>query len=118
MIIPEPYLPSIWILIVCGVIFFLLFLLHLCRDYGFYNQHRGLEERRQKFQKVEYNLSVCQNIVVSPISPERRDIIGDIILCPPRPQVNPIQDFVPLKAVKLLPNSHVESAKAVKFEPN
>ena len=92
MIIPEPYLPSIWILIVCGVIFF--------RDYGFYNQHRGLEERRQKFQKVEYNLSVCQNIVVSP---ERRDIIGDIILCSPRPQVNFIENPIPAKAVKFFP---------------
>ena len=110
MIIPQPYLPSIWILIVCGVIFFLLFLLHLCRDYGLYNQHRGLPERRQKFQKVEYNLSVCQNIVVSPISPERRDIIGDIILCPPRPQVNFIENPIPAKAVKFSPSSHVASA--------
>jgi hypothetical protein len=107
MIIPQPYLLSIWILIVCGGIFFLLFLLHLCRDYGLYNQHRGLPERRQKFQKVEYNLSVCQNIVVSP---ERRDIIGDIILCSPRPQVNFIENPIPAKAVKFSPSSHVASA--------
>jgi hypothetical protein len=103
MPIPQPYILSIWLLIGCGIIFCLLFLLHLCRDYGLYNQHRGLPERRQKFQKVEYNLSICQNIIVSP---ERQGIIGDIILCSPRPQENPI----PAKAVKFSPSSHVVSA--------
>jgi hypothetical protein len=103
MPIPQPYILSIWLLIGCGITFCLLFLLHLCRDYGLYNQHRGLPERRQKFQKVEYNLSICQNIIVSP---ERQGIIGDIILCSPRPQENPI----PAKAVKFSPSSHVVSA--------
>ena len=100
---PQPYILSIGLLIGCGATFCLLFLLHVCRDYGLYNQHRELQQRRQRFQKVEYNLNICQNIIVSP---ERQSIIGDVILCPPRPQVNSI----PAKAVKFSPNSHVVSS--------
>jgi hypothetical protein len=93
MSIPPPYILSVGLLIGCAVIFSLLFLLHICRDYGLYNQHRQLDERRQKFQKIEYNLNICQKVIVSqPILPP-----------PPKPLVNPI----PVKAVKFSPSLDV-----------
>ena len=95
MSFPQPYILSVGLLIGCGATFCILFLLHVCRNYGLYNQHRELQQRRQKFQKVEYNLNICQNIIVSPA-----------ILCPPKPLVNSI----PAKAVKFSPTLHVLSS--------
>ena len=92
MSIPAPYILSIGLLIGCAVTFSLLLLLHICRDYGLYNQHRGIEERRQKFQKIEYNLKLSQVIVSLPnLTP------------PPKPFVSPI----PVKAVKFSPSLDV-----------
>ena len=92
MSIPPPYILSVGLLIGCAVTFFLLFLLHICRDYGLYNQHMQIDERRQKFQKIEYNLKLSQVIVSHPILPP-----------PPKPLVNPI----PVKAVKFSPSLDV-----------
>jgi hypothetical protein len=94
MSIPPPYILSVGLLIGCGVAFSILFLLHICRDYGLYNQHKELQERRQKFQKIEYNLNICQKVIVS-----------QPILPPPKPLVNSI----PVKAVKFSPTLHMLS---------
>jgi hypothetical protein len=62
MTIPEPYHISIFLLIVSGTLFAALVLLHICRDQGFYDQHKEVEGRRQPYQKVELNLKFSQNI--------------------------------------------------------
>ena len=86
MVIPDPYLVSILLLIVCGSCFVCLFLLHICRNHGLYNSHKPIQDRRQRFQKVEYNLKAQQIIISSP---------KDAFVCT-KPLVTPI----PPKAVQ------------------
>ena len=66
MTIPEPYILSISLLIICGVLFATLVLLHVCRDHGLYNQHRQVEGRRQRYQKVKLNLKISQSVHLPP----------------------------------------------------
>ena len=87
MIIPEPYILSISLLIICGILFATLVLLHVCRDHGLYNQHREVEGRRQRYQKVQLNLKISQSIL---LSPQKTEI--------PDPAVK--VQRIPLKAVK------------------
>ena len=87
MIIPEPYILSISLLIICGILFATLVLLHVCRDHGLYNQHREVEGRRQRYQKVQLNLKISQSIH---LSPQKTEI--------PDPAVK--VQRIPLKAVK------------------
>ena len=87
MLIPGPYILSVSLLIICGVLFAALVLLHVCRDHGLYNQHREVEGRRQRYQKVQLNLKISQSIVLSPQKTEIAD-----------PAIKVQQ--IPLKAVK------------------
>ena len=57
---------SIFLLIGCAVIFTTFLVYHLCQAYGLYNRHRTLQERRQKYQKINFNLHVIEHIEIFP----------------------------------------------------
>ena len=87
MLIPGPYILSVSLFIICGVLFAALVLLHMCRDHGLYNQHKEVESRRQRYQKVQLNLKISQSIVLSPQKTEIPDLAIKA-------------QHIPLKAVK------------------
>ena len=66
MVVPDPYLVPILLLIVGGGCFVCLFLLHICKNHGLYNSHKPIQDRRQRFQKIEYNLKTQQIFISSP----------------------------------------------------
>ena len=88
--IPAPFELSVYLLISCAVIFTTFLLYHLCQAYGLYNRHRTLEERRQKYQKINFNLHVIEHIEIFPAN------------VPQSAKLSTVEEVqqIPLKAVK------------------
>ena len=63
--VPAPFELSIYLLISCAILFIVFLLYHLCQAYGLYNAHRTLEGRRQKHQKISFNLHAIESIEIN-----------------------------------------------------
>jgi hypothetical protein len=81
---------SIFLLIGAAVIFSTFLVYHLCQAYGLYNRHRTLQERRQKYQKINFNLHVIEHIEIFPANVSQSANLS---------RVQEVQQ-IPLKAVR------------------
>ena len=71
---------SVSITVVCiAATFFVIFLIwHICSDFGCYNSHKGIEDRRQRFQKAVFNFQIAEKITVYVHQPIVADPVGPV----------------------------------------
>ena len=61
---PAEFSISLIAICIAAAFFLILLIWHLCGDYGFYNSHKGIGDRRQRFQKTVFNLQIAEKIVI------------------------------------------------------
>ena len=75
---PAEFSLSLIAICIAAGFFLILLIWHLCGDYGFYNSHKGIGDRRQRHQKAIFNLQIAEKIAIC-VHP--RVTAAPVVLC-------------------------------------
>ena len=83
---PPEFNASLLAIIIAAAFFLGLLIWHVCKDYGLFNSHRHISDRRQRHQKAVLNLQIAEKISIC-ISP--KVAAAPVVLCVSEPDLNP-----------------------------
>ena len=83
---PPEFNASLLAIIFAAAFFLGLLVWHVCKDYGLFNSHRRVGDRRQRHQKAVLNLQIAEKISIC-ISP--KVATAPVVLCVSEPDPNP-----------------------------
>ena len=84
---PPEFNASILAIIVAAAFFLGVLVWHICKDYGLFNSHRRVDDRRQRHQKAILNLQIAEKIQIC-ISP--KVATTSVVLCSSEPDPTPV----------------------------
>ena len=80
---PAEFNISLIAICIAAAFFLILLIWHVCGDYGFYNSHKGIGDRRQRHQKAILNLQIAEKIAIC-VHP--RVTAAPVVLCVSEPE--------------------------------
>ena len=82
---PAEFNVSLIAICIAAAFFLILLIWHVCGDYGLFNSHKGIGDRRQRHQKAILNLQIAEKISIC-VHPKVS--AAPVVLCVSEPEQN------------------------------